>query len=332
MDTPREPHRGRADRALGERRTPLARAGSFLRGAYVLEGRAPRPLRRSRRRASSSRIRSRSSASRSSSAGPRRCSSTRGSQTSTGSSRMRGAGRPAAGGCSSGGRPGSSCTPCAGTSRASRSGASTGPRPPAAVELMIKELEDAPRDETAVVLDADAAAVVGEAPDSTFELQVRIAGSIVNAHARPRSPDVPRRQLAYRTSQRVPPSTATGTAPSSCSPRSSRTGTCRCPASSRTRPGRPRGRSSSRSSRPRSRPGSSTGSAPRGPPPRRLGRLRGSGELRPALARASARGLGAAPAPGARRDPGARLRRGDDIATALAERRTPATRGGARHG
>jgi len=49
--------------------------------------------------------------------------------------------------------------------------------------LMVKELEDAPRDETAVLLDADAGAVTGEAPDSSFELQVRAAGSILKAHA-----------------------------------------------------------------------------------------------------------------------------------------------------
>jgi uncharacterized protein (DUF58 family) len=49
--------------------------------------------------------------------------------------------------------------------------------------LMVKELEDAPRDETAVLLDADAASLVGAAPDSTFELQVRAAGSILKAHA-----------------------------------------------------------------------------------------------------------------------------------------------------
>jgi hypothetical protein len=48
---------------------------------------------------------------------------------------------------------------------------------------MFKELEDAPRDESAVLLDADASAVVGEAPDSTFELAVRAAGSILKAHA-----------------------------------------------------------------------------------------------------------------------------------------------------
>jgi uncharacterized protein (DUF58 family) len=49
--------------------------------------------------------------------------------------------------------------------------------------LMVKELEDAPRDETAVLLDGDAAVVVGRLPDTTFELQVRAAGSILKAHA-----------------------------------------------------------------------------------------------------------------------------------------------------
>ena len=47
-------------------------------------------------------------------------------------------------------------------------------------QLMVKELEDSPRDEVAVVLDADPTAVVGE----SFELQVRAAGSILLAHAR----------------------------------------------------------------------------------------------------------------------------------------------------
>jgi uncharacterized protein (DUF58 family) len=50
-------------------------------------------------------------------------------------------------------------------------------------QLMVKELEDSPRDETAVLLDADAAAVVGEPPHSSFELAVRAAGSILRAHA-----------------------------------------------------------------------------------------------------------------------------------------------------
>lgn len=45
--------------------------------------------------------------------------------------------------------------------------------------LMVKELEDAPRDQIAVILDADATAVVGE----SFDVQVRAAGSILRAHA-----------------------------------------------------------------------------------------------------------------------------------------------------
>ena len=47
-------------------------------------------------------------------------------------------------------------------------------------QLMVRELEDSPRDEVAVVLDADPLAVVGE----SFELQVRAAGSLLLAHAR----------------------------------------------------------------------------------------------------------------------------------------------------
>ena len=50
-------------------------------------------------------------------------------------------------------------------------------------QLMVKELEDSPRDETAVLLDADASVVVGKAPDTSFELAVRAAGSIVKSHA-----------------------------------------------------------------------------------------------------------------------------------------------------
>lgn len=47
-------------------------------------------------------------------------------------------------------------------------------------QLMVKELEDAPRDEIAVVLDGDASAVVGE----SFDVQVRAAGSLLQAHSR----------------------------------------------------------------------------------------------------------------------------------------------------
>jgi len=46
-------------------------------------------------------------------------------------------------------------------------------------QLMVKELEDAPRDEIAVLLDADASAVVA----GSFDVQVRAAGSILRAHA-----------------------------------------------------------------------------------------------------------------------------------------------------
>ena len=45
-------------------------------------------------------------------------------------------------------------------------------------QLMVKELEDSPRDEIAVLLDCDAKAVVGE----SFEEQVRAAGSILDAY------------------------------------------------------------------------------------------------------------------------------------------------------
>jgi uncharacterized protein (DUF58 family) len=46
-------------------------------------------------------------------------------------------------------------------------------------QLMVKELEDSPRDEIAVVLDADETGVVGE----SLDVAVRAAGSILHAHA-----------------------------------------------------------------------------------------------------------------------------------------------------
>jgi uncharacterized protein (DUF58 family) len=46
-------------------------------------------------------------------------------------------------------------------------------------QLMVKDLEDAPRDEVAILLDADAAATHGE----SFDVQVRAAGSILRSHA-----------------------------------------------------------------------------------------------------------------------------------------------------
>jgi uncharacterized protein (DUF58 family) len=47
-------------------------------------------------------------------------------------------------------------------------------------QLMVKELEDAPRDEVAVLLDGDKSATVG----GTFDVAVRAAGSILKAHHR----------------------------------------------------------------------------------------------------------------------------------------------------
>ncbi|HZC75851.1 MAG TPA: DUF58 domain-containing protein, partial [Gaiellaceae bacterium] len=47
--------------------------------------------------------------------------------------------------------------------------------------LMVKELEDSPRDEVAVLLDGDASAAVGSPPDSSFDAAVRVAGSILLA-------------------------------------------------------------------------------------------------------------------------------------------------------
>ena len=48
--------------------------------------------------------------------------------------------------------------------------------------LMVKELEDAPRESVVVVLDCDPAGQAGEAPSSSFDAAVRAAGSIVRAH------------------------------------------------------------------------------------------------------------------------------------------------------
>jgi uncharacterized protein (DUF58 family) len=47
-------------------------------------------------------------------------------------------------------------------------------------QLMVKELEDAPRDEIAVLLDADASAVVRD----SFDVQVRATGSILESYVR----------------------------------------------------------------------------------------------------------------------------------------------------
>jgi uncharacterized protein (DUF58 family) len=51
-------------------------------------------------------------------------------------------------------------------------------------QLMVKELEDTPRDEVVVVLDAQSGFDAGERPESSFDAQVRAAGSILWTHAR----------------------------------------------------------------------------------------------------------------------------------------------------
>src|SRR5947208_2436926 len=66
-------------------------------------------------------------------------------------------------------------------------------------ELMVKELEDAPRDEVAVLLDGEASAVVGE----SFDVQVRAAGSLLLAQARRGRRAVLLVNGAHRTVQRV---------------------------------------------------------------------------------------------------------------------------------
>jgi uncharacterized protein (DUF58 family) len=66
-------------------------------------------------------------------------------------------------------------------------------------ELMVKELEDAPRDEVAVLLDGEASAVVGE----SFDVQVRAAGSLLLAQARRGRRAVLLLNGAHRTVQRV---------------------------------------------------------------------------------------------------------------------------------
>ncbi len=46
--------------------------------------------------------------------------------------------------------------------------------------LMVKELEDSPRDEAAVLLDADASGQVGPRGNTSFDVQVRAAASVLN--------------------------------------------------------------------------------------------------------------------------------------------------------
>jgi uncharacterized protein (DUF58 family) len=49
-------------------------------------------------------------------------------------------------------------------------------------QLMVKELEDSPRDSVAVVLDCDPGGAAGVPPDSSFDAAVRAAGSVLRHH------------------------------------------------------------------------------------------------------------------------------------------------------
>lgn len=50
-------------------------------------------------------------------------------------------------------------------------------------ELMVKELEDTAHDGVVVLLDCDPRCATGESPDSSFDAAVRVAGSLLQAHA-----------------------------------------------------------------------------------------------------------------------------------------------------
>ena len=49
---------------------------------------------------------------------------------------------------------------------------------------MVKELEDTEHDALVVILDCDPRCAVGDPPDSSFDVAVRSAGSLVQAHAK----------------------------------------------------------------------------------------------------------------------------------------------------
>jgi uncharacterized protein (DUF58 family) len=50
-------------------------------------------------------------------------------------------------------------------------------------QLMVKELDDAPRDAVVVFLDCDPTGAVGEPPESSFDMAVRAAGSVLRLYA-----------------------------------------------------------------------------------------------------------------------------------------------------
>ena len=70
-------------------------------------------------------------------------------------------------------------------------------------QLMVKELEDSPRDEVAVLLDGDATAGAGAPPDASFDAAVRAAGSILRAQVRSGRRCVLVLNTAGRETQRV---------------------------------------------------------------------------------------------------------------------------------
>jgi len=49
-------------------------------------------------------------------------------------------------------------------------------------QLMVKELEDSPRDSVVVLLDCDPAGAAGTPPDSSFDAAVRVAGSVLRGY------------------------------------------------------------------------------------------------------------------------------------------------------
>jgi uncharacterized protein (DUF58 family) len=50
-------------------------------------------------------------------------------------------------------------------------------------QLMVKELEDTAHDGVVVILDCDPRCAVGDPPESSFDAAVRVAGSLLQAHA-----------------------------------------------------------------------------------------------------------------------------------------------------
>src|SRR5262249_50272417 len=105
-------------------------------------------------------------------------------------------------------------------------------------KLMVRELEDSPRDEACVVLDCEGGLNVGTAPDSSFEMQVRIAAAVLR-HLRQAgarggtAARSGRRRRAWRR-RRSRRWRATGAPRSTCWPACATTAAARWPPCSRT--------------------------------------------------------------------------------------------------